>query len=235
MRLPPRHRLAFALVLPLVACGGPARIDLDPASLRFNGAGQVAPVHATPRARNNKALPDQVCRWTSSDEKVAAVAAKGNDAVVTATGPGAATVTCTVGSLKAELGVAVRVVARLTVSPDAVALELTDERVPTPLRVEAFDDQGAPVAGRIVTTSCDDEEVCRGDARGQLWPVGAGASVATVQVDGAKARLPVTVKDKRVATKPKIVKRDYMEDLEKEVQARQAKEAAAAAKAAARP
>ena len=94
--------------------------------------------------------------------------------------------------------------------------------------------RAAPVAGRMVLTRCDDEAVCRGDTRGQLWATGAGKATATVEVEGMTATLPVTVKDLRVDTRPKAVKKDYMEALDREVRAREAKEAAAAAKAAAK-
>jgi hypothetical protein len=63
--------------------------------------------------------------------------------------------------------------------------------------------------------------------------VGAGTATATVAVEGIQVTLPVTVKDERTeATKPALLKKGYMEDLEKEVRQREAKEAAAAAKAA---
>jgi hypothetical protein len=115
---------------------------------------------------------------------------------------------------------------------EEAALELADDRRPLAVRLQAFDDQGAPVSGRLVLTRCDDEEVCRGDTRGQLWATGPGQATATVEVEGVKVTLPVTVKDLRVDTRPRAVKRDYMEELDREVRAREAKEAAAAAKAA---
>jgi hypothetical protein len=164
------------------------------------------------------------------------VSAKQNDATVTAAGPGAATVTCAIGEVKAELTVAVRTVARVTASPALVKLELADDRAPVALQVQVFDDEGAPVAGRIAFTRCQDEEICRGDARGQLWAVGPGKTTAVVEVQGATATVAVEVKDVRTdLTKPEILKKGYMEDLEKKVQKQQAAEAAAAAKAARGP
>ena len=61
---------------------------------------------------------------------------------------------------------------------------------------------------------------------------GPGKATATVEIEGVKVTLPVTVKDLRVDTRPKVVTKDYMEELDREVRAREAKEAAAAAKAA---
>jgi hypothetical protein len=218
----------------LAACGGPASIELQPSSLRFTGRDQGGILHAMPRARGGKQLPDARCAWSSSDPKVATVSAKGNDATVNSVGPGAAAIRCAIGDLQAEVPVQVRVVARITLEQTAMALELRDDRRPFTVKVQAFDDQGAPVTGRLVLTRCDDEEVCRGDTRGQLWPVGGGAANATIEVDGVKATLPVSVRDLRVDSRPKVVKKDYMEELDREARTREAKEAAAAAKAAAK-
>lgn len=225
-----------ALALPallLAACGGPARVELEPASLHFSGRGQSGSLHATPRAQGGKPLPDARCDWSSSDPKVATVAARGNDATVSSAGPGAATIRCAIGDVLASAPVSVRVVARVVLGQEAAALELADDRRPLAVKLQAFDDQGSPVTGRMVLTRCDDEEVCRGDTRGQLWATGPGRTTATVDVEGVKATLPVTVKDLRVDSRPRAIKKDYMEELDREVRVREAREAAAAAKAAA--
>jgi len=73
-----------------------------------------------------------------------------------------------------------------------------------------------------------------GDTRGQLWATGPGRTTASVEVEGVTATLPVTVKDLRVDTRPRAVKKDYMEELDREARVREAKEAAAAAKEAAK-
>jgi hypothetical protein len=226
------HILAPALLL-LAACGGPARVDLEPGSLKLFGRGQTAALHATPREKSGKPVPAETCAWSSSDPKVATVAGKGNDATVTSVAPGTATVACAIGKVKAEVTVAVRVVARIQLGIEKAELVRTDEHQPLLVPVQVFDDEGAPVAGRIVATRCASEDVCRGDARGQLWAVEAGTTTATVSVEGISASLPVVVRDERTeATKPKTLKKGYMEDLEREVRQREAAEAAAAAKAA---
>jgi hypothetical protein len=231
MRLRHAARLALPVLL-LAACGGPARIDLDPGSLAFSGRAQAGALHATPRARNGKPLLESRCTWSSSDGAVATVTAKGNDATVTSTGPGTATVTCAIGEVKGTSTVSVRVVGRIALGQASAELALADDKQPLALKVEVFDDQGAPVAGRMVLTRCDDEDVCRGDARGQLWATGAGRATATVEVEGVKATLPVKVTDQRVETRPKLLKKGYMEDLDREVREREAREAREAAKAA---
>lgn len=227
---------ALALLPLLAACGGPARVELEPGSVKLFGRGQSATLHATPREKSGKPVPSEICAWSSSDPKVATVAGKHNEATVTSVAPGTATITCAIGEVRAAVTAAVRVVARVTVGLEKAELTRSDDNRPLQLPVQVLDDEGAPVAGRLVLTRCADEEVCRGDPRGQLWAVGAGATTATVEVEGVKATLAVVVKDERTeATKPKVLKKGYMEDLEREVRQREAKEAAQAAKAAGKP
>ena len=229
------HPAALPLLL-LTACGGPALVELSPSSGQRFGRAQTATVHATPREKSGKPAPSALCRWSSSDEQVVKVAAgaKCNDVAVTSVGPGAATVTCAIGDLKASLQASVRVVGRIE-APAEAALTLSDDRAALPLAVKAFDDQGAPITGRLAFTRCADEEVCRGDARGQLWATGPGKTTATVEVEGVKATVAVTVTDARTdATRPQVVKKGFMEDLEREVARKQAAEAKAAAAAEAK-
>src|SRR5512139_3010004 len=116
---------ALALAAALAACGSSAaRIEAEPSSLRFGVRGQTAKVHATPIARNGRKVPDQICRWSSSDEKVATVAGPHNDGLVTAVGPGSAAVACTIGEARAEIPVQVRVVARVVAGPPRVELRM---------------------------------------------------------------------------------------------------------------
>jgi len=218
--------LAFAALLTQPACGGPVRVELEPGSVQLFGAGQGAAVHATPREKSGKAAPAEACRWTLSDPAIASLAVKHNDATVTALKAGSAVLACAVGGVKAEIPVSVRTVARLEVAPAEVALELADEPRPLALTVKVLDDQGSPVPGRIVLTRCEDEAVCRGDARGQLWATGQGRTRAVVEAQGATATVAVTVKDVRTElTRPKVIQRGYMEDLERQVQRKQAAEA----------
>lgn len=228
---PTSRVLLLALAaLPLAACESVARVELDPSSLRFGVRGQTAKVHATPVARNGKPVPGQSCTWTSTDGGVATVAGPGNDATITAAGPGSATIRCTIGSVSAELPVWVRVVARVEVKPARADLRVTDVPLPFPLEVSAFDDTGAPVLGRTAFSRCADEDVCRGDGRGQLWAVGAGETTAVVEVEGARsAEIPVRVVDARTAAgRPQAVRGNPMEEIEREVRKREAEERKAA-------
>jgi hypothetical protein len=226
-----RTRALALLPLLAAACTSADRIELDPGALRFAGRGKSARIHATPREKNGRAVPDQVCVWSSTDEKVATVQGAHNNATVTAAGPGAAAVRCTIGPVTGEVPVTVRVVARVAVRPERAEVRMLDDPAPLALEVQAFDDQGAPLTGRVVQVSCASEDVCRGDARGQLWGVGPGETTARIAVEGAEASIPVKVTDGRTAEgKPKAVKGNPMEEIEKAVRAREAREAREAAK-----
>jgi hypothetical protein len=111
---------------------------------------------------------------------------------------------------------------------------MTDEPAPFPLQVAAFDDAGGAVQGRAAFSRCANEEVCRGDGRGQLWAVGPGTTTAVVEVEGARsAEIAVTVVDARTAAgKPQAVRGNPMEAIEREVRKREAEEREAAERAA---
>jgi hypothetical protein len=230
-----QRTLLLALLL-LAGCGGAARVELSPSTLRFGVRGQTAKVHAAPYAKSGKSVPEERCKWSSSDQKVATVAGPANDVVVTAAGPGSARITCAIGDVTAELSVLVRVVSKIEVAPAAVELKMQDDPAPVALQITATDDAGGPVVGRPMLSRCASEDVCRGDGRGQLWGVGPGDTSAWVEIEGARsAEVKVHVVDKRSAdAKPKAVKGNPMEKYEREYQRRLAEEKKAAEKAGAR-
>lgn len=206
-------RLALG-ALAITACG-PARIDIDPASVQLFARGQKAGVHATPVSKNGRALPDQRCAWSSSDDKIARVAGRHNEATVTAAGQGRAVVRCAIGSISAEVPVAVSVVSRVELNPKELELRVLDEATPASLNVRALDGEGREVQGRVVSTRCLDENVCRGDDRGQIWPVGPGSSMLQVRVDDGQVEARVRVVDARsAAARPRAVSGNPMEHLD---------------------
>ena len=215
------YRLLAALALvPLAACNAPARVEMEPASVRLYARGQSLAVHARPVDRNGKPVPDSVCAWSSSDEKVASVKGPHNQATVTAVGPGSAVVTCRVGGVRGELPVSVRFVSRIETSPQRVELKVLDRAEPVALEVRAYDGEGKLLSGRVVLTRCEDENVCVGDNRGQIWAVGPGETRVSIEVDEARAAVTAHVVDARTAEgRPRKVKGNPMLDYEKAVKA----------------
>jgi hypothetical protein len=226
--------ISLVSALALSACGQqPARVLLEPTGTRLFGRGQQAKFHANPVSKRNEPLQKFACAWSSSDEKVATVKGQHNDVTVTATGPGSTSIRCTIGEIFAEANVAVRFAGKVEVKPTQVDLTMEDEPVPAALQIQTFDDQGALLVGRAPFIRCANEEIARGDSRGQLWGVGEGETTCSVEVGEASASVIARVKDKRSAeAKPKAVKGNPMEQWEKELAKRQADEKKAAEKAA---
>jgi hypothetical protein len=206
----------LALLVLLASCDPPSRIALDPQSVHLYARGQSARVRASPFARNGRPLPTEVCAWSSTDEKVAMVKASHNEVEVTAVGPGSAALRCRLGALVAEAPVSIRIVGRIEASPERAELKMLDRPEPVGLQIRAYDTEGLPFSGRAAVTRCDDEDVCRGDDRGQLWAVGPGESRVTVEVDQARTTVTAHVVDARTAEgRPKRVKGNPMLDYEK--------------------
>ena len=206
---------SLALLL-AAACGGPARVEVDPPSVRFHVRDQAASLRARVLDSNGKLLPREACRWTTGDPRVVTVDGRPAGAVLLSVGAGRTTVTCQAGSARAEVPVTVQLAARVDVSPSSLDLAVRDEAAPVSLRISAVDTEGQPLVDRPATTSCSDERVCRGDDRGQVWPVGPGSTEARVVVDGAAATIPVKVRDERTAAgRPRPVKGNPMLDVEK--------------------
>lgn len=228
MRLRSTLLAALALVL---GCARADRIELNPSRVAFVGLGKATTIKASPYGANGRFLPDPPCGWSTSDAKVATVVPHANEVTITAAGPGNAVVRCTIGGAVGELPVEVRVVARVAVKPEKLSLTVGDMPTPTALTVEAFDDRGGAVVGRAPVVICASEQVCRGDARGQIWPVGPGQTTARVEVEGAAAQVAVQVTEGRSADgKPKAVKGNPMLEVERLWNEKQKKEAAEAAK-----
>lgn len=210
-------RLLFMLLAAAaLSCGGPARIEVDPASLQLHAKGQTARVRAVALAGSGRTLPEKQCAWSSSDERVARVAARGNEAEVVATGPGTARVRCAVGAVAGEVVVVVRLVARVELEPGELRLRLLDRPEPATMSIRTTDEEGRMLSPGRLTTRCLDEAVCRGDDRAQVWPVGAGATTVRVEADGAAAERAVRVEDARsAAARPRPVKGNPMLEYEK--------------------
>ena len=212
----PRAHVIIVVTALVLSCARADRIELRASTVRFVGVGKATEVHATPYERNGKHIPDPPCAWSSTDEKVVKVAGRGNDATLTAVAPGTAAVRCTIAGVVGEMPVQVRVVSRISVRPERADLKIVDTPTPLALAVDAYDDQGTPVASRSAVVLCENEAVCRGDARGQVWPVGPGETMARVEIEGASATVPVKVVEARSAdARPKAVKGNYAAEVER--------------------
>ena len=204
MRSASAKRLARAGCLGLWAallCAGctthPDQLELAPKDHVFIGRGEALWFKALPKAENGKRFPKLQAdvRWTSSAPDVVAIDELGR---ATSVGPGQAVLTATLGELRYEARVEVRVIARVEPAETSLTLTLaTDEsgefvRTPHALAATVYDTLDRKVEGQRPRLRCLDENVCR-TSNDQVLPVDFGKTTLEVRAEGAIATLPVEV------------------------------------------
>lgn len=135
--------------------------------------------------------------WSSSDPAVASVA----DGKVVAVGPGAATVTAAVGTLRATAQVTVRVpdFARLAVTPAKTQLKVKDALT---LKAAAFDKAGRKVGGIPVTWKSSSPQIVSVGPDGQIRALKKGQAKITATAGKKTATATITVADAPSRAKP---------------------------------
>jgi hypothetical protein len=184
-----RVTLIAALALGAVACQKPEYLEMQPKEHVFKGIGDEMWWKAIPKSRRGKSFQKQQGQvsWKTSDAKVAIVDEVGK---VHSVGPGQATVTATLGELKAEARVEVVTVGKLAVTPTELSLEARGE--PQPLTITVFDYLGRELKDRMPLVRCEDEDVCRISNLG-VHPVDPGETVVAVSAEGQRAEVKITV------------------------------------------
>jgi uncharacterized protein YjdB len=174
-----------------VAVAIPATVTLVPASVELKGAGQTARLEAKVADDSGRALPGpKSVTWASSDPSIVKVA----DGQVTAVGAGSATVSASVGSVRGQAEVTVKVpdFARLVVKPVRVALGKAGASAR--IAVTALDRKGKHVAGVPVAWKSANEGVVKVASDGTVTAVKKGKAKVTASAGGRSAAVEVTVK-----------------------------------------
>ncbi len=169
----------------------PATVTLVPATVELKGAGQTARLEAKVADDSGRALPaPKSVTWTSSDPSIVKVA----EGQITAVGAGSATVSASVGSVRGQAEVTVKVpdFAKLAVKPARVALGKAGASAR--LTATAHDKKGKPVAGVPVSWKSANEGVARIGADGTVVAVKKGKAKVTASAGGKSATVEVTVK-----------------------------------------
>jgi uncharacterized protein YjdB len=169
----------------------PASVAIVPAALELKGAGQTARLEAKVADDSGRPLPGpKSVTWASSDPSIVKVA----DGQVTAVGAGSATVSASVGSIRGQAEVSVKVpdFAKLAVKPAKVALGKAGASAK--LSATALDKKGKPVAGVPVSWKSANEGVARIGADGTVVAVKKGKAKVTASAGGKSAAAEVTVK-----------------------------------------
>jgi hypothetical protein len=166
-----------------------AALSLELATARLI-VGQTTQATATPRDGRGAVLAGRAVAFATSDTAVATVSPAG---VVTATGPGTASVVATVEgvSAAAALTVAPAAVATVTLAPESPTILINRS---TRVVATARDADGRVLPGRAVTyASSDPAFVAAVDAAGVVTGRGPGSATITATVDGQSGSTTVTV------------------------------------------
>ena len=187
--------LSWVLALLAAACVGdptapePATISISPATAALQSLGETVQLTATVQDADGRNVTGVTVMWTSGDESVATVDARG---LVTATGNGAVTVEASVEGVMGKAALTVRQrVANVMVSPDAWTLRALEATIG--LSAEAADANGHPIEDAEITWSSDDESVVTVDAAGVATAIANGVATLEASAEGVVGSAEVTV------------------------------------------
>ena len=166
----------------------PTTLSITPGSVVFTAIGDTAQFTARVRDQNGNVMTGATVSWASTDPSVASVTASG---LARAAADGTATITAVAGAAVDSAGVSVRRdVARVTVSPAAVGIEIGDT---LRLTAEAQDDNGNPVEWAEFVWVSRNEHVATVDSTGLVQARVRGDATIIAALDTLTGTADVTV------------------------------------------
>lgn len=190
-----RFAAGLGLATLLVGCSQPDFYEMKPTTVSFDTKGSTQKVRAVAKDRRGNDYPTRgPTRWESSDEKVASVDAAG---LVTAVGPGVATIRATRGELHGEVLVDVNSAEHLLVEPTEV--RLPQDSTPYQPNVQLLDHRQRPLKGRRLQARCLDEKVCTVDPDYRIWTHNPGETVYEVKHEELITTVKVVVEPQKRA------------------------------------
>ena len=156
----------------------PQRFESSVGVLSLNAIGATQSITVTARDRSGTAIPGVAVSWTSSDLTVADVTGNGSTAVVTARGPGRATIRARSGDAVLEIGVGVLGVRSITITPQAVSV-ITGGQLQLNAVVAA--DAGALLDLRWIS---DNPSIASVNSQGTITGVAPGTAVLRINAVG---------------------------------------------------
>jgi uncharacterized protein YjdB/PKD repeat protein len=164
-----------------------ATVSVDPADATI-GAGATLQLTATPRDAAGNPLSGRAVSWATSDGAVATVSETG---LVTGVSQGAATITATSEGQSGTASLTVEApVASVDVTPGSVSLEAGTT---VQLSATPRDAGGAPLGGRVVSWTSNDETVAKVSATGLVTGIAAGSATITATSEGKSGTASITV------------------------------------------
>lgn len=151
--------------------------------------GDTLQLTATAKAASGRELSRRAVTWSSSDEGVATVSAKG---VVTAARPGTVTITAAVEDRTGGVSLTVSPVpvASVSISPDTATIQVRSTRQ---LEATVRDAAGTILTDRILTWASSDTARARVSSTGLVTAAARGEVVITATSEGRSATASVTV------------------------------------------
>jgi uncharacterized protein YjdB len=168
-------------------------VTVTPAAGPFR-VGQSAPLASIVKDSAGVVVTDRLVTWTSSDNTIARVSSAG---LVTAVGPGAATITATSEGKSGSATVTVQVpVAAIVLRPDSVAIDVGDHAALTATTKAA---DGGVLPGRAVTYRSGNEQIAIVSSVGDVIGRGYGTAMITATSEGVSATSRIVVQRKVVS------------------------------------
>jgi hypothetical protein len=175
------------LLLLSAACDKIDYIELEPQEIILKQPNNEVWMVAHGKSRQGRPGIRVVVGWSSADESIATV---DNTGKVKPVKSGHTEIIARYGDTEARVPVDVLYVEKISVEPTELKLVQDGESVE--LKAKAFDYRGKQIKDRTATFNGSDSKVIS-VAQNAVFGMGPGTATVTVQIDGVKTTVPVTV------------------------------------------
>ncbi len=183
------------LFVAFAACDKIDYIELDPAEVVLRQPNNEAWLVAHGKSRQGRPGIRVVVGWSSADPSIATV---DNTGKVKPVKSGHTEIIAKYGEVEARVPVDVLYVEKISVEPKELTLVQDGES--QELKAKAFDYRGKEIKDRTATFNGSDAKVIS-VAQNAVFGMGPGTATVTVQIDGVKTTVPVTVEPAKGARK----------------------------------
>jgi uncharacterized protein YjdB len=190
------RRLSLCLLLAgTAACDKIDYIELEPQEIVLRQPNNEVWLVAHGKSRQGRPGIRVVVGWSSADPSIAVV---DNTGKVKPVKSGHTEIVAKYGDVEARVPVDVLYVEKISVEPKELTLVENGESVE--LKAKAFDWRGKEIKDRTPTFNGSDPKVIS-VAQNAVFGMGPGTAQVTVQIDGVKTTVPVTVEKEKGAKK----------------------------------